>query len=87
VHQEHEISTRRHGGRPIDSEFDMLNNLFYFSLKTYCDPEGQTHMGCYFFIREKDSFLSHVVSGQSMYFNPPWLLVVQRVEILRTCHA
>jgi hypothetical protein len=41
----------------------------------------------YLLIHEKDSFLSHDVSGKFVHFKPPLPLVVQRVEPLRTCHA
>ena len=60
----------------IDSEFDSLNAIFYFSLEACCDPAGSNRLSLPFYA-EKDSFLSRDTSGQSMYYNPPWSLALQ----------
>ena len=74
--------------RLIDSEFDSLNPLFFFTLEAYCDPDESYRHGALPFYSEKDSFLSHdIVAGQSVYCNPLWFLTIQCVEHLRTCHA
>jgi len=39
------------------------------------------------FHSKENSLLDHNVTGQSVYCNPPWSLVVQYVEHLRACHS
>jgi hypothetical protein len=73
--------------RLIDSESYSLNALFSFTLESWCDPEGSNRHGSLPFYSEKDSFLSHDIAGQSMYYNPPWSLAVQCVEAIRNCHG
>ena len=73
--------------RLIDSEFDKLYVLFSFSIEACYDSEGRNKHGMLPFNSENDSFLSHEVVGQSVLCNPPWSLVLQRVEHLRKCHA
>ena len=73
--------------RLIDSEFDFFNAIFYFNLEACCDPAGSNRHGSLPFYYEKDSFLSYEIAGQSVYCNPPWSLVVQCVEHIRTWHA
>jgi len=73
--------------RLIDSEFNTLNALFFFTIEACCDPYGTNRHGSLPLYSEKDSFLSHDIAGQSVYCNPPWSLAVQCVEHIRTCHA
>ena len=42
--------------RLIDSEFDSLNALFYFTLEAYCDPDGTNRHGSLPFIQRRISF-------------------------------
>ena len=62
--------------RLIDSEFDILNALFSFTAKAFCDPDGTNRHDSLPFYSEKDSFLSHDIAGQSVYCNPPWSLAI-----------
>ncbi len=73
--------------RLIDSEFSNLNTMFSFTLEACCDPDGKNKHGSLPFYSENDSFLSHDVSGQSVYCNPPWSLAVQCIDHLRQCHS
>ncbi len=65
--------------RHIDSEFDSLNALFFFTLEACCDSDGTNQHGSLSFYSEKDSFLYHDIAGQSVYCNPSWSLAVQCV--------
>ena len=73
--------------RLIDSEFDILNALFSFTVEACCDHDGTNRHGSLPFYSEKDSFLSRGIAGQSVYCNPPSSLAVQCGEHIRTCHA
>jgi hypothetical protein len=41
----------------------------------------------YLFTLSRILLLDHNVSGQSVYFNPPWSIAIQCVEYLRACHS
>ena len=58
-----------------------------FTSEACCDPYGYNGHGLLPFHSEKDSILSRDMSGHSVHCNPPWSLVVQCVEHIRTCHA
>ena len=64
-----------------------MNALFSFTLEACCDPDGTNRHGSLPFYFEKDLFLSHDITGQSVYCNPPWSFAVQCVEHIRTGHA
>ena len=52
-----------------------------------CDPLGLNgHMNLPFY-PERNSLLDHEVSGQSIYWNPPWSLAIKCVEHLRACQS
>ena len=48
--------------RLIDSEFDSLNTLFFFTLEACRDPDGTNRHGSLPYYSEKDSFLSHDIA-------------------------
>jgi hypothetical protein len=73
--------------RLIESEFHFLNAIISFTLKAWCDPNGSNPHGSLPFYSEKDSFMSHNITVQSLYCNPYWSLAAQCVEHIRTCHA
>jgi hypothetical protein len=73
--------------RLIDSEFNSLNALFSFTLESCRELDGSNRHGLLPFYSEKDSFLSHDLVRHSVYCNPPWSLLLQCVEHIRTFHT
>ncbi len=39
------------------------------------------------FYSEQNSLLDRDISGQSIYCNPPWSMVIKCLEHLRACHS
>jgi hypothetical protein len=75
------------GWRLNDKEFDELHSIYEFSAEGCCDSLGLNgHKGLPFY-SEENSLLSHDVTGQSVYCNPPWSLATQCVKHLRACHS
>ncbi len=71
----------------VDSEFDMSNSLFSFTLEACYDPYRLDKHGLLHLYYEKLYILTRDIAGQSVYCNPPWFLGVQYVEHIRNCHA
>jgi hypothetical protein len=63
------------GWRLDDREFDELHNIYKFTVEGCCHSLGLNgHRGLPFYSKE-NYLLSHDVTGQSIYCNPPWSLV------------
>ena len=85
------LSNRRkrpptNGWRLYDKEFDELTRTYNFTLEGCCDPSGLSSHRNLPFYSEQNFLLDLDVSRQSIYYNPPWLLAIKRVEHLRACH-
>ena len=61
--------------------------MFSFTVEACCELDGTNRLGSLPFYFEKDSFLPHVIAGQSMYSNLPWSLAMQYAEHIRTSNA
>jgi len=75
------------GWRSNDKEFDELHNIYKFTVEGCCDSLGLYGHKVLPFYFEQNFLLDHNVSGQSVYFNPPWSIAIQCVEYLRACHS
>jgi len=75
------------GWKLNDKKFDEHHSIFKFTVEECCDFLGlNVHKWLPVYSKE-NSLLDHNETGQSVYCNPPWSLVVQCVEHLRACHS
>jgi len=75
------------GWKLNDRKFNELHKLYKFTMEGCGNLWVCTVTRVSFLILTKFFIRSYDVSHQSIYYNPPWSLVIQCVEHLRACHS